>query len=39
MDGLPDFSTPDAAWPTYQQAEGEKLLSVYLSDIYLKVKA
>jgi len=39
MDGFPDFSTPDTAWPAYQQAEEEKLLSVYLSDIYLKVEA
>jgi len=39
MDGFPDFSTPDLAWPTYQQAEEEKLLSVHLSDIYLKVEA
>ena len=39
MDGFPDFSTPDTAWPAYQQAEEEKLLSVYLSDIYSKVEA
>ena len=37
MNGYPDFMTPDKAWPMYRQSEQEEMLSVYLTNVYLKV--